>query len=432
TWNLHTGDLPDRQILWRFIQDHECPELCFLGAEFGLYVTLDGGQRWLKLTGDVPTISFRDIEIQRRENDLIGASFGRSFFVLDDYSFLRTLSETAATENDFILFPVRKTQLFVPSRPLGSEKGSQGDRFHTAPNPPFGAVLTYYIKDSLKTRQAMRREQEARVKKQGGDTPYPGWAALEEENDEEAPTLTFVIEDRQGNLVDRVTGPTSAGLHRVTWGLRHASSATVGGRGPLVTPGQYRVHAEKRYRGEVTSWGHAQTIRVVPLAKATRSKSDRETDFEFYQAVAALERSVQGASLRTEEVLDHLNAVKRALTLSDKARPDLLDEARRLELQLQDLRERLTGGGIKSRYNEPDRISIGRRLDSALSTAGSSFGPTATHQQDYRIAQEEFDAVFGQLEQCIEKDFVKLQADLEAAGLPWTPGRPIPRRIPGP
>jgi hypothetical protein len=127
-----------------------------------------------------------------------------------------------------------------------------------------------------------------------------------------------------------------------------------------------------------------------------------------------------------------LNAIKRALTLSDKARPDLLEEARRLELQLQDLRDLLTGQTLKSRYNEPDRISIGRRLDSALSTAQSSFGPTATHQQDYRIAQEEFDAVLGQLGPCIEKDFAKLQADLEAAGLPWTPGRPIPKRMPGP
>jgi hypothetical protein len=215
TWHSIIGDLSERQILWRFAQDHVKPDLYFLGAEFGLYFSLDGGNKWIQLKGNVPTISFRDIEIQRRENDLVGASFGRSFFVLDDYSFLREISGDVLDEKEFILFGVRKALLYVPARALGSEKGSQGDAFFTAPNPPSGAVLTYYLKDSFKTLKQTRREEEGKAKKQGGDNVYPGWDALKAEQREESPVITFVIKDTDGNVVNRVTGPTSAGFHRV-------------------------------------------------------------------------------------------------------------------------------------------------------------------------------------------------------------------------
>ena len=89
TWSSIAGDLPDRHLVWRVVQDHVKPDLLFAATEFGIFFTVDGGARWVKLTGGVPTISFRDLAIQRRENDLVGASFGRGFFVLDDYTPLR-------------------------------------------------------------------------------------------------------------------------------------------------------------------------------------------------------------------------------------------------------------------------------------------------------------------------------------------------------
>ncbi|MCH5376000.1 MAG: glycosyl hydrolase, partial [Planctomycetes bacterium] len=155
SWMSIVGDLPDRQIVWRIVQDPVKPQLFFLGAEFGLLCTLDGGQHWIKLTGDMPTIPIRDLEIQSRESDLVAATFGRSFYVLDDFSPLRAVSQEQLAE-EFTLFPVRKSLLYIPARVLGSQKDSQGDAFFSAPNPPFGAVLTYYLRDSLKTRQQLR------------------------------------------------------------------------------------------------------------------------------------------------------------------------------------------------------------------------------------------------------------------------------------
>jgi len=427
TWDSITGDLPDRQILWRFMQDHVKPDLYFLGAEFGLYFSLDGGGKWIKLKGNVPTIPFRDIEIQRRENDLVGASFGRSFFVLDDYSFLREIGDETLDEEDFILFSIRKARLRVPARALGSEKGSQGDGFYAAPNPPSGAVLTYYLKDSLKTLKESREEKEAKVKKQGGDNTYPGWEAMKDEQREESPTMTFVIKDTKGNVVNRVTGPTSAGFHRVSWNLRYSSLSSTGGSGPLVTPGKYTVSAEKRVRGEVTPLGSPQSVEVVPMLKPSLPVRNRNAVLQFYMTAGELQRAVRGANGRVDEVLSQLADIKQALKQSSRGDAELMEQARGLELKLSDIREMLAGGTLISRHSEPDRISIMNRISSAMSGAGTTYGPTKTNQQDFEIAREEFEDVYGQAKRLVEGDFVNLQKKLEAAGLPWTAGRPMPQ-----
>jgi len=426
TWHSITGDLPERQILWRFAQDHVKPNLYFLGAEFGLYFSLDGGNKWIQLKGNVPTISFRDIEIQRRQNDLVGASFGRSFFVLDDYSFLREICEEVLNEKEFVLFGVRKALLYVPARVLGSEKGSQGDGFFTAPNPPFGAVFTYYLKESFKTLKQSRREKEGEIKKQSGDNVYPGWDVLKAEEREESPAITFIIKDAEGNVVNRLTGPTSAGFHRVNWNLRYSSLSSTGGSGPFVTPGKYMITAEKRLRDKVMPLGSPQMVEVVPILTPSLPAQDSEAVLQFYMTAGELQRAIRGANGKATEVLSQLAEIKQVLNQSGKGTVQLFEETRGLELKLKDIRELLLGNTTKSRYNEPDRLSIMSRVNSAMNAMGSTYGPTQTHRRDYEIAQEEFETVLGQVKELIEVDFVNLQRNLEAAGLPWTSGRPIP------
>jgi len=123
TWTSIAGDpedggLPSRHLVWRLVQDHENPALLFAGTEFGIFFTVDGGGKWIELTGGVPTISFRDLAIQKRENDLVGASFGRSIYVFDDYSPLRQVSEELL-ERDAVLFPVKDAWWYIEKRPLG-------------------------------------------------------------------------------------------------------------------------------------------------------------------------------------------------------------------------------------------------------------------------------------------------------------------------
>ena len=422
TWKSIVGNLPERQILWRFNQDHQKPELCFLAAEFGLYFTLDGGEEWIKLTGGVPTISFRDIEIQRRENDLVAASFGRSFFVLDDYSFLREISDKVLSENELVIFPVRKALQYVQTRGLGS----QGDGFFTAPNPKFGALFTYYVKDPLKTLKQSRKEKEGKTKTAGEDNTYPGWDALRKEGREEGPAITFVIKDANGKVVTRLAGSTSAGIHRASWNLRTYSLSSSGGSGPLVKPGKYKITAEKRVQDKITTIGNAQTIEVVSMQKGSLPAQDINATRQFYEAAGQLQRAVRGTSGKVSEVLSQLVEIKEVLRQSGKGTTALLDEARQLELKLKDISELLTGGTVKPQYSESDVISISGRIRWASKGMQTTYGPTKTHRQDYQIAKEQFQAVMSLVKKATEVDFVNLQKKLEAAGLPWTSGRPIP------
>jgi photosystem II stability/assembly factor-like uncharacterized protein len=237
SWKSMAGNLPERHIVWRIVQDHVKPELMFVGTEFGVFVTLDGGTEWTKLPGGAPNIAFRDLAIQTRENDLVGATFGRGFFVLDDYSPLREVSEEMLQE-DVHLFPVRDAWWYMEKRVLGSgQKGNQGDAFYVAPNPPFGATFTYYLRDGLQTRKEARRSAEKKRATEGGDNPSPGWDALLEESLEDAPAIVLTVRNGDGEVVRRVTGPVRAGMHRVSWDLRN----------PPVKPGEHRYQ---------TGWCH--------------------------------------------------------------------------------------------------------------------------------------------------------------------------------
>ncbi len=158
SWKSMSSNIPERTLCWRIVQDHINPELLFLATEFGIYFTIDGGGNWIKLKGGLPTISFRDLAIQKRENDLVGASFGRSFYVLDDYSFLRNVSEDVL-KKEAELFPVKDALWYIPK--LG--KGSQGATFFVAKNPPYGATFTYYLKESYQTDKAIRQEKEKKL-----------------------------------------------------------------------------------------------------------------------------------------------------------------------------------------------------------------------------------------------------------------------------
>ncbi|MCB0747923.1 MAG: glycosyl hydrolase, partial [Ignavibacteriae bacterium] len=151
TWKSIKSNLPERTLLWRIVQDQVKPDLFFLGTEFGIYFTLNGGEEWIKLKGGIPNISFRDLAIQRREIDLVCASFGRGFYIFDDYSFLREIKTEELKKQEAELYVGRKAYSYFERPGQGfDEKGDQGAGYFTAPNPPFGETFTYYLKEDYK------------------------------------------------------------------------------------------------------------------------------------------------------------------------------------------------------------------------------------------------------------------------------------------
>jgi photosystem II stability/assembly factor-like uncharacterized protein len=177
TWTSIVGDLPERGSVYTIAVDHEIPDLLFVGTEFGVFATRDGGQHWHALKNGLPTIAVRDLEIQRRESDLVVGTFGRGIFILDDYSPLRQMTPEVIAKPAAIL-PIKKTLLYIPAAPLSvGEKGFQGANFYTAPNPPFGATFTYFLKESLKTARATRKERDQKLAGENKDVAYPPWDA---------------------------------------------------------------------------------------------------------------------------------------------------------------------------------------------------------------------------------------------------------------
>ncbi len=433
SWRAITGDLPDRHVVWRLAQDHVQPDLLFAGTEFGVFVTLDGGERWLELTGNAPTIAFRDLAIQTRENDLVGATFGRGFWVLDDYTPLRELSEELLA-GPAHLFTPREAPWYLERRGIGgSEKASQGAAFFTAPNPPFGAVFTYYLRDSVQSREEARQERERELAEAGEDTPTPGWEALRQEELEDAPAVLLTVRDRDGAVVRHVPGPTAAGLHRVSWDLRYPSTSPErdGQRneesGHLALPGAYTVELVRRQDGRHERLAGPVSFSVVPLQPEGPAGADRVAAARFRDQVATLQRQVRGAAVLVQTGGERLDAIKVALMRTPAEVDALYATAVDLEQRLEQLHERLQGNRRRSRLNEPQPLGLRSRLSRIdHGTARAHFGPGAMYREQLGIVRDQFAVLRTELARVVEQELPALEAELDAAGVPWTPGRGVP------
>ena len=435
SWRSIRGNLPERHLVWRLVQDHVKPELMFVGTEFGVFFTVDGGDAWTKLGGGVPNIPFRDLVIQQRENDLVGATFGRSLYVLDDYSPLREI-DAAALAQEAIFFPVRRTHWYVPRRPLSCRRAgcvdSQGDDYYVADNPPFGAVFTYYLADGLLTRKAARAEAEKPRIAANEDVAFSGWEALAAEADEDAPAVVFTIRDGDGEIVRHVTGPASAGFHRIAWDLRYpalrpwrasedANDAARGG--VLVAPGTFEATMYLRQDGTLTQVGEPRPVVLESIREPTLELADQEARVEFAREVAELDRVVAGTLQSIDAVLAELGAMKTALArstaeLDARARVDTLAALLRAQ------RESLRGNAMQQRMGELGPVSVSQRLSFAgFGSRTQAYGPTPAKREALTLAKQQFEAVDAVLRGAIDADLAALRAMMDAASVPWTPGR---------
>ncbi len=435
SWKSIAGDLPARGTVYALVQDGEKPALLFAGTEFGVFFTVDGGRRWVELTGGMPTIAVRDLAIQRRENDLVVGTFGRGFYILDDYTPLRGVDD-AALEREAALLPVKDAPMYVPATPFGGEeKGSQGDAFFTAPNPPFGAVFTYYLRDEIQTRREQRREREKELEKAGKPAYYPPWDSLRAEDREEAPEAVLTVTDADGNVVRRVTGPVKAGYHRVAWDLRYPAANPVNlhppdnpwyepPRGPLAAPGTYSVSLALLRDGKPEPLGEARTFRAEPAEASTLPAPDREALLAFQRKTARLQRAVLGSVKSLAEAKERLEYLRKALEETPEADRGLMDRTRDLERRLADLSIRFSGDPTIESRHEPVPPSVTDRVSQIVDSQWmSTSAVTATSEANYAAAADAFGTALEDLRTLIETDLRALEADAEAAGAPWTPGR---------
>ena len=428
-WRSIAGDLPGNTIAWAIQQDHENENLLFLGTEYGVYFSVNGGGNWHKLAG-APTIAFRDIKLQRRDNDLVGATFGRGIYILDDYSALRTMADEGFGKST-TLFPVRDAWWYIPSAPsqavgmptLGS------DSFAT-PNPMFGATFTYYLDESLETGKDQRRAREKSLRKEGADIPFPGWERLLEESLEAVPRVMVLVSDASDKPVRWLEASAKKGTHRITWDLRFpapdAVDLTTPGfvppwvgepQGPLVAPGRYTARLFALDDGRVSQLGEPRSFNVKPVRDAADG-IDYAGVARYQQDTSVLVREIANAReelKRTQDLLRHMKAAAISAPLAEASLFTRLDA---FGVELSKLEMRLSGDKVRAGLNETSVPSIGGRAYYAANTWDTTQAPTATQRAGFEIAMRDFTAFAADLEALLENQLVQLEADLEAAGAP--------------
>jgi photosystem II stability/assembly factor-like uncharacterized protein len=439
TWSSIGADLPARGSVWTIAEDTVERELLFVGTEFGLFFSRDGGRKWVQLKGGLPPIAVRDLAIQKRESDLVIATFGRGFYVLDDLTPLR-FAHPADLEKDALAFPVKKALAYIPRTPIGlREKAFMGETYYTAPNPPFGAVFTYYLKDEIKTRRKARLASEKEIDKKGGELVYPPADALRAEAREEDPAVLITVKDAGGQVVRRLSGPAKMGVQRVAWDLRFPPAAPTSLKpaptpvenpfydpplGPLVVPGEYTVSYERRVDGVLTPFSEPQRFSVESLGLQTLKAADAAELLAFQKQTARLQRAVLGAIETAQEAQERLKHIRKALDETPAAEAKLGTEARRIDKGLDDVLIALRGDVVMRRRNEPTAIAIADRLEAIVNTHWTAtVAPTGTSRQAYAAAAEAFDKQLTLLRGLVTSDLRALEDAMEKAGAPWTPGR---------
>lgn len=436
TWTSIRGDLPDGEIPWAMQQDHIDPDLLILAAEFGLYFSSNGGNNWHRFESGVPTIAFRDVQLHRRDDDIIGATFGRGIFILDDYGPLRALADGETEEAGGVL-PVRDAWWYVPQQ-INQAVGrpTLGTDAWAAPNPDFGASLTVHVPELPESALARRRTAEAEMRDAGADVPFPGYETLRREAGEPDPTVLVRISASDGSVARWVPVPAREGIHRVSWDLRRPAPNPISfanpsfrppwvtePQGPLAAPGAYTAQLVTVAGGEVREIGSAQAFEVRPIP-GLADGVDLVAVADFQHRSAELQRRIGIVNGEFGEAAERLRFMRAALLRATDAEPELFNELDRVEAQLGELRTSLQGDRTPGSLNEASEPSISNRAGRA-SVWSTTQEPTATMRRNLELAETGFAAVEADFGRWLEGDLARLEQALADAGAPWTPGRRI-------
>ncbi|MEN8155635.1 MAG: glycosyl hydrolase [Bacteroidota bacterium] len=434
SWVSIASNLPDSGTVHTIEQDPEVPGLLFVGTEFGFWFTIDGGGAWTRLTSGLPTISVRDMVIQERENDLVVATFGRGFYIMDDYNALREVAkDEAIMDQKAHLFQVKDAWMYIPT---GGKPG-QGSSFYTSENPDFGATFTYFVKEVPNTLKEERREREKALFKEKQPIAQPTREQLKAEESEEPPQLVFTIYDGAGDAIRKLTKKASKGVSRINWDLRYpsprpvsvsASDKSNGGSdrsGLLAMPGSYSVGLHMVAGGEVTTLSDPVAFKANLLQHATLPAGDYHALVAYQREVSELTRVMTGAQRLIGEQLDRLASMKVALLQTPEAGVELSQRVGEMEEELKEIDYLFDGPSASASREElpPMTMPLNQRLSVMIYTHWSSTSElTRTETDQLEILKEEFPPILEKLKMVVG-EIDELDRQLEVLNAPWTPGR---------
>ncbi|MCP4213722.1 MAG: glycosyl hydrolase [bacterium] len=433
TWKSIAGNLPKQGTVHTIAQDYIDRNLLFAGTEFGIFFSSDSGGKWTQLKTGIPTIAVRDIAIQQRENDLVLATFGRGFYILDDYSPLRHCSADTIKKEAHI-FPIKDARLYIRT----DGKSGRGASYYKAKNPPFGATFTYYLKDTYKTLKQIRQKKEKALFKKGERIPIPSNEELRREAKQISPFLLFTVTDEAGHVIREIRQKPKKGVNRMAWDLKYPDSRPLRMKknkynpvknepgGMLVMPGNYKVSLSKCIDGGVSQLVEPVPFTVKVLNNTTLPAKDRKALVAFQRKLAELMRVYFGISNYARALQQKVAKIKQTVVSLPGGAARYLADVKRVETKLDDLIFSLDGPRAKASREElpPMKVPLRDRLGALTRVQYySTSAPGQTQLDMYRILEEEIPPVLQKLSDLVKVDIKALDMKLEKEGAPWTPDR---------
>lgn len=424
TWVSIASDLPQRGSVYCIKQDHIDPNLLFVGTEFGAYFSNNGGKNWIKISG-LPTVAVYDLDIQKRENDLVAATFGRGFYVLDNYSPLRLLNSENLEKKGHV-FPIKDALLYIQADPLGLEgTGFQGANLWSSSNPAFGATFTIYLKDQDKTLKNTRIEKEKELEKSKSDVFYPTFEDLRAEKNEDNAQLILVISDSKKNEIRRIITSPQKGIQRITWNLRSTSSNPVNigttsdkNNGFLVSTGKYTLDVFLVKDGKVDTISNDLDFNVKPLFEKEYNVTYANEVDVFKEDIAATAKMINNASSILQASQSRINTIIYALKEYPNTNIGNLELAREINLSLDSCGILMNGDGLKTSKEFETYPGFSQRFGLLeYSLYDNTYKVTSTQQRILEIVKEEYNLFRNQLSPLLLK-INTLQEELINQGVP--------------
>jgi photosystem II stability/assembly factor-like uncharacterized protein len=393
TWTKLTQGIPETTFVRAVREDPKKRGLLYAGTEQGVFVSFNDGANWRPLRLNLPTTPVHDLVV--KNNDLVVATHGRAFWILDDITPLRQYSDEIAQKDAF---------LYKPATAYRIQAGASGERHpskRTGQNPPAGAVIYYYLKDAPKKDSETKIEimdGSGKVIRKYSSTEY---TSLEEPlgPDDKKPEKQIKPE---------------AGLNRFVWDLRHEEAHRVpgyylweygrGARGPVAVPGHYQVR--------LTTGGQTRTadfeLKLDP--RVTVSQTDLEQQLNLLLETRDELNRVYDTVNQIQDVRSQLAGLKRRLPENANART-IVSAADDLEKKLVAVREDLINLTISA--NE-DSLAYPPQLDAKLAYLAMDVGdadsaPTEPEQQEFEKLKRQSGELVGRWEDLQHRDLAAFQ-----------------------
>ncbi|MDP1994162.1 MAG: glycosyl hydrolase, partial [Ignavibacteria bacterium] len=435
SWKQINANLPEMGSTYTIAEDFINANLLFVGTQFGVFFSNNGGKEWIQLKNGLPTIQVFNLKIQERETDLVVSTYGRGVYILDNYSSLRLMAKENLA-NDAFIFPIKDAQMFIPADPFGyGGIGSMGASFFSTPNPQIGAAINYFIKDEVKSLKDKRRELEKEKQKKGEDVAFPTYAELKKESEQPEAFLLFTISDDKGNVVKKIKTGISKGSNKLVWDFRYDTFSPISNtafdnsvpwnepeKGYMAVPGKYKISLSKFEDGIFTKMCPGQEFKCVPLNINALTAADKESLDNFNKKVAELTRVITGADAYRNELVNKISYFKKAVFETAKVPADTYNKILAVSLKLEELNKKFNGDNLRSKYEGGTPTALRERVELITSSLWSTTSaPTTTFIKSYETAANSFGEILKSLTS-VGEEVEAIERILKENGAPYTPG----------